>query len=113
MNALARFTATAIFALAAATVTAHPNHGGPPIKREDVPVLGERLMKLLVQDKKLAASWQGRPAKAVSSQNTPDGPVWIVSYENPDEADNAKRVVYVFFDEFGNFIGGNHSGKLQ
>jgi hypothetical protein len=31
----------------------------------------------------------------------------------PHEAERAKRSLYIFFDEFGDFVGGNHSGKIQ
>ena len=114
MRTLAQFIAGVVFAAIAGASSAHPNHGdGPPIGKEQVPALGDRAVMLLVEAKQLPQSWRGRPVKEVSSRETPVGPVWVVSYENPGEPDRAKRTVYLFFDEFGNFIGGNHSGKLQ
>jgi hypothetical protein len=70
-------------------------------------------MVALVEAKQLAPSWQGKAAKDLRTEQTPFGLVWVMSYENPAETDRAKRTVYIFFDEFGNFIGGNHSGKVQ
>jgi hypothetical protein len=113
MSAFMRFIACACFALVAGVAIAHPNHGGPPVTREELPALGQRVMATLVEAKQLAPTWRGKPVKEISSRQLSEGPVWIVSVENPAEADKAKRTVYLFFDEFGNFIGGNHSGKLQ
>jgi hypothetical protein len=114
MTAFARFIAGACLALFAGVASAHPNHGdGPPVAREDLPALGKRVLVALVESKQLGPSWQDRAAKDVRPEQTPAGLVWIISYENPAETDRAKRTVYIFFDEFGNFLGGNHSGKLQ
>ena len=114
MNVISRIVAGAIVALYVAAAAAHPNHGdGPPVTREELPAIGGQVVGLLVERKQLAPSWQKRPVKEVASRETPAGLVWMVSYENPSEADRAKRVMYMFFDEFGNFIGANYSGKLQ
>jgi hypothetical protein len=102
------------FALCAGLALAHPNHGdGPPVAKDDLPALGQRVLASLVQSKQLASSWEGKTAREVRSAQTAAGLVWIISYENPAETDRAKRSVYIFFDEFGNFLGGNHSGRVQ
>jgi hypothetical protein len=114
MTTIARVVVGTLFALYLVGAAAHPNHGdGPPITKEELPVLGQRAMVALVEAKQLAPSWQGRAAKNVRSEQTPAGLVWVLDYENPAETDRAKRNVSIFFDEFGNFIGGNHSGKLK
>jgi hypothetical protein len=113
MNVLMRLAAAALLALLAGLASAHPNHEGPPISREELPGLGQRTMSLLVDAKQLAPSWRGKPVKEVSSRQLPEGMVWTVSADNPGEADPAKRTVYMFFDELGNFIGGNHTGPLK
>jgi hypothetical protein len=110
MNVLMHLAAAALVALLAGAAFAHPNHDGPPISRDELPGLGQRTMSLLVDAKQLAPSWRGKPVKAISSRQVPEGVVWIVSADNPAEADPAKRTVYMFFDELGNFIGGNHAG---
>jgi hypothetical protein len=113
MTRFAHLIAAACLALSASLVLGHPNHGGPPVAKEDLPALGQRVVALLIDAKKLAPSWQGKPVKEITSRQLPEGLVWIVAVENPGEADKAKRTVFMFFDEFGNFLGGNHSGKLQ
>jgi hypothetical protein len=113
MSTIARLLAAAFVALFASGLSAHPNHDGPPISREQLPALGQRTMSLLVEAKQLAPSWQGKPVKEVASRQLPEGVLWIVSVENPAEADQAKRTVYMFFDEFGNFVDGNHTGRLK
>jgi hypothetical protein len=112
MNVLMHLAAAALLALLAGVASAHPNHEGPPISREELPGLGQRTMSL-VDAKQLAPSWRGKPVKEVSSRQLPEGVVWIVSADNPGEADPGKRTVYMFFDGLGNFIGGNHTGPLK
>jgi Family of unknown function (DUF6488) len=109
MNHLVRFVAAGVFALLAGAASAHPNHDGPPISKAELPGLGQRALSLLVDAKQLAPSWRGKPVKEVSSRQLPEGILWIVTADNPGEADPAKRTVYMFFDELGNFVGGNHT----
>ena len=113
MTNSARLLVAACLALLAAALSAHPNHDGPPISREELPRLGQRTVSLLVDAKQLAPSWRGKTVKEVSSRELPEGVVWIVSVENPGEANQGKRTVYMFFDELGNFLGGNHTGRLK
>jgi Family of unknown function (DUF6488) len=114
MSQFARVVVSVCFTLWVGLASGHPHHGdGPPVTREDLPALGQRAMVALVEAKQLAPSWQGKAAKDVRSEQTRAGLIWVLSYENPAETDRAKRTVYIFFDEFGNFLGGNHSGKVQ
>jgi len=113
MSKLVGIIAAALLALSATVARAHPNHDGPPISKEELPGLGQRTVVLLVEHKQLAPSWAGKPVKEVSSRQLPEGVIWVVTVENPAEADKAKRTVYMFFDELGNFLGGNHTGLLK
>jgi hypothetical protein len=113
MNDSMRLAAAALFALLAGAAAAHPNHDGPPVSKEALPGLGQRTVVLLVEYKQLAPSWAGKPVKEVSSRQLRDGMIWVVTVENPAEVDKAKRTVYMFFDELGNFLGGNHTGELK
>src|SRR5215217_7978577 len=105
-----RLLAAAILALCMTGAGAHPFHDGPPISKDELPGLGQRTVALLVDYKQLAPSWVGKPVKEVSSRQLPEGMIWVVAVENPAEVDKAKRTVYMFFDELGNFLGGNHTG---
>jgi hypothetical protein len=113
MTYVLRLLLAASFVLFAAALSAHPNHDGPPISKAELPGLGQRTLSLLVDAKQLPPSWRGKPVKDVSSRELPEGTLWIVSAENPGEADPAKRTVYMFFDELGNFVGGNHTGPMK
>ena len=113
MIKLAATIAAVLVALCAAVASAHPNHDGPPISKDELPGLGQRTVVLLVEYKQLAPSWAGKPVKEVFSRQLPEGLVWVVTAENPAEADKTKRTVYMFFDELGNFLGGNHTGLMK
>jgi hypothetical protein len=102
-------------AMAFATVAAHAHAGHDdeqPVSRESALIRADYARDQLVASKKLPASWQGKPQTFSSSRPTPKGPVWVVTYENPEEKSKAKRTLYIFIDEMGYFINSNHTGKL-
>jgi len=102
-----------LLAAIASLTFAHAGHGhGTPIPKDEVNVRAEQVVGFLIVGKKLARSWEKRQLKEVSSRESPDGLVWVVTYENPNETDKAKRTLYIFLDDLGNFIDSNHSGKL-
>ena len=99
-----------LFALLA---SAHPNHGDEaPISSAEASAIGSRAVSLLIDNRKLAESWQQKQLREVTSRQTSAGLVWVVRYENANEEDKTKRTLYIFVDEFGGFIGGNHSGNF-
>jgi hypothetical protein len=113
MKIRARLIIASLLMLSALASHAHPFHGNvTPITKEDAGLLGERVVSLMVQGSKLPGSWRGRTPADISTRDTAQGAVWVVRYENPDEADVAKRTIYLFFDEYGNYLGGNYSGKM-
>lgn len=112
MKQLKHLLASVLF-LVPLGLAAHPGHGNEePVTQEQAALNGDRVVVALVQSNKLAASWQGRAHKAIETRQTSVGPIWVVSYENAAESDKAKQTLYLFFDEYGGFIGGNHTGKF-
>ena len=112
MKAVLRLFLGAMLALVSISSFAHPDHGDEtPVSKEQATLLAARAVALLVEQKHLAPTWQTKKLKDVATTETPMGPVWIVSFENPNETDKAKRLVYIYLDEFGNYLGGNHTGK--
>src|SRR5215210_4335107 len=112
MKVLRQLLLGAMLVLASLALSAHPNHGDEdPISKEQASLLAGRAVALLVEQKHLAPSWQTKKLKDVATIDSPSGPVWIISFENSNEPDKAKRLVYIYLDEFGNYMGGNHIGK--
>ena len=114
MNPLKQLALGAILVALPHLVAAHPGgHGNEePITQTQASKKAEQVFVSLVQGKRLGPSWQGKQPTNISSRQTPAGTIWVVTYDNPVETDQAKKILYLFLDEFGNFIGGNHSGKL-
>ncbi|MBL8508205.1 MAG: hypothetical protein JNM11_07040 [Chitinimonas sp.] len=102
----------ALFAVAAVAAQAHGNHADAPISKDGAEVRSGKVIDMLVDAKKLPASWKMTKVKEATSRQTPNGPIWVISYQNPTETDAAKRNLFVFFDETGNYIGANHTGDL-
>ncbi|MDN3578820.1 DUF6488 family protein [Chitinimonas viridis] len=102
-----------LFALSTLAAHAHGNHGDEePISKDGATARGNKVIEMLVDSKKLQLSWKMTSAKEISSRDTPNGPVWVVSYQNPAESDTAKRTLYIFLDDVGNYLGANHTGTL-
>jgi hypothetical protein len=102
----------AIFMLASGMATSHGNHmEDAPITREVAAARGEMIIGALVEDKKLASSWQQKKLKDVASKVTPAGALWIISFLNPAEKDKGKQTIYILLDDAGNYVGANHTGK--
>jgi hypothetical protein len=113
MKTVAPLLIAVLLAMSPLAAPGHPFHGNvTPITREDASLVGERMVNLLVDSNKLPASWRERQPAEIATRATPAGSVWVVRYENPDEPDRAKRTIYIFIDEFGNYLGGNYSGKM-
>lgn len=99
-------------ALLFAGATAALAHGDQPVVSQDeATARAGRAIEVLVEQQRLAPSWRGRRLKLVETTQAPMGLVWIISFENGDEANQAKRVIYIYLDDHGEYIGANHTGK--
>lgn len=102
----------AILLLASGLALSHGDHmDESPITKEIAASRGEMIVGALVEDKKLASSWQQKKLKEVASKVTPAGALWVISFSNPAEKDKEKQTIYILLDDVGNYIGANHTGK--
>lgn len=103
-----------MLAVSSSLVQAHGDHADAnPVSREEVVSRGASVVQRLVGMKKLDASWAESPQPlAVESKASSRGSVWIASYANPKEKNRATQTLYLFFDEWGNYMGANHDGKF-
>lgn len=112
MKTIKQLLIGAVLLLASGMALSHDDHGeDAPITKEVAAARGEMIVGALVEDKKLASSWQQKKQKEVASKVTPGGALWVVSFNNPAEKDKAKRTLYILLDDAGNYIGANHTGK--
>lgn len=110
---LKSFCVGVMVAALAGQVSAHSNHGHmEPISQPQAATKANNVIQTLVTNRKLDASWSKAQAQETTSQDTPLGKLWVVRYQNPQEKDTAKHVLYIFLDEMGNIVTANHDGKL-
>lgn len=105
----------ALLAIAVVSAHAHSDHdhnNDSPISKENALIISNNALGQLIDSKKLARTWMFKKLKAVTIQETANGKVWVVSYENSSEKSEAKRTIYVLIDEVGNYLGSNYTGAL-
>ena len=94
-------------------VGAHSNHTSmEPVTQAEASTKAGAVVQNLVTNQKLDNSWKQAKAQRVTEHQTPDGTLWDVQYQNPQEKDAAKQTLHVFIDEMGNVVTANHDGKL-
>lgn len=111
MKMIRQFLISAMLLIAPGLALSHASHDEDPITKEVAAARGEMIIGALVEDKKLANTWQQKKLKNVVQKATPAGALWIVSYDNPADKDKAKQTIYILLDEVGNYVGANHTGK--
>ncbi|MFC4159676.1 DUF6488 family protein [Chitinimonas lacunae] len=108
--------ASSVLALTTVTANAHGSHGShgdeAPLTKESAATHGNQIVQQLIQDKKLPASWQKLTPSEVTNKQLFKGRMWVITYTNPQEKNAAKKTLYVFIDEFGNYVDANHTGGL-
>lgn len=97
------------------TISAGAHVGGhdesQPITQDQAAARAEKIVPVLIKDKKLDASWSKRERKDVKLQDTGSGRVWVVSYRKLAEKDPKKQNLFIFIDDLGNYLNMNHTGK--
>ncbi len=102
--------ASAVTILGLGPVDAHPGGHGP-IDYEQAMESGAMVLEEMVEGKYVDASWHGvRPLSAERTVRNQEN-VWMVTLRNPEAPDPAKRMLYIFFDEFGDYLAANHTGR--
>ena len=75
--------------------------------------LADSSLPKLVQAKKVAPQWASAKRDSVAQQKVAGKSVWVVTYKDPAaKVQSAEGTLYVFFDDFGNLLEANHTGKL-
>jgi hypothetical protein len=104
------FTFTAPVALADKGGSCH-FHGSKPATEAVVTDCAQQRKAALVKAGKLDASWQSAALEKAELVDGKKGKEWKLTFQNPAAPDAAKRTLYVFFSQPGNFIAANHTGQ--
>lgn len=113
MNAMFRSLVAVVALMSNVVVLAHEGHDhDEPLTSTDAASLADKALPGVIKTQKLNASWQKALRKDAKVVNAAGGELWVVSYANTQEANAANRLLYLFFDDLGNFVTANHTGKL-
>lgn len=86
-------------------------HGNKPATEAVVTDCAGKRKAALVKAGKLDASWQAAAFDKAELVDGKKGKEWKVVFQNPAAPDAAKRSLYLFFSQPGNFIAANHTGQ--
>jgi hypothetical protein len=113
MQSLRRIGVVATLVLATNVALAHKggHHDELALDPDGVAQLADASVAQLVKSQKLAAVWAKGQRQGASLRADSKPPIWVVTYKNPSASQGADAMLYVFFDELGNFLEANHTGK--
>jgi hypothetical protein len=105
----------ATIGLVSAQAFAHEGHDEENVSLTEnrVALIASRTLSALVQSKKIGAEWAGAQREGINARAASGKGIWVAAYKNPDgKMDNGKPL-YLIFDDLGNFVEVNHTGKLK
>lgn len=112
MNNLFRSLVAAVPLMLGATALAHEGHDhDEPLTSTDAASLADKALPDVIKAQKLNVSWQKAQRQEPKVLTANGAEVWVVSYANAQETNTANRLLYLFFDDLGNFVTANHTGK--
>ena len=97
----------------AAGARSHEGHDHEEdLTEKQVAQLAAKSMPAVIQSKKLSASWSKAQQDGVSVEQANGKVLWVVAYKNTDGKADSGNTLYLFFDELGNYVDANHTGKV-
>jgi hypothetical protein len=81
-----------------------------PISQEEVVDQATSTLAMLVDKKKIDASWEGKAVAGVEQKTFRQDPEWVVKFKNEEIKDTSKKTLYLFFSIGGEPLGANYSG---
>jgi Family of unknown function (DUF6488) len=97
----------ALLSFATAVSFAHEGHD-EKLTDKRVAQLADKSLPKVVQSKKLNAQWATAQRQSVVQRKAAGKDVWMVTYKGA----GADGQLYLFFDDLGNFVDANQTGKL-
>ena len=94
-----------------ASVHAHEghDHDEESLTEGEVKQLAAKTLPALIQAKKVSASWSTAQQQDVIVRPAAGKDIWVVTYKS---ADASGKPLYLIFDDLGNFMESNHTGRL-
>lgn len=103
-------TALALSATSAYAGAGHSHGPVTPVKEEQVLKNASATMAEIIKKGKIDPSWAEIKPAAAKTIKGQHGQEWVVTFNNPKVADNAKKTLYVFLSLDGQYLGANYTG---
>ena len=91
------------------------DHGSPivqePVSEATAEDKAADIIALLVERKKLDASWASISANSIEQKTVMGSTEWVISFVNNDLEDTSKKTLYIFLTLSGDYIAANHTGQ--
>jgi|FLOH01.1.fsa_nt_gi hypothetical protein len=81
------------------------------LSKKDIQRAARKRLWMLVQTKKIDASWLEVPIVSTDKKQFVDKVEWVVNYQNLNVQDLAKQNIYIFVDFYGHVQGVNYIGR--
>lgn len=93
---------------------AHEGHDhDESLTEKQVVLIAGKTLPTLVQAKKVGAAWNAAERQDVIIRPVAGKDIWVVTYKNPDGKIDGGKPLHLIFDDLGNFVEANHTGKLK
>ena len=100
---------TAIFSFASVHAHEGHDHDEESLTEGEVKQLAAKTLPALIQAKKVPASWSTAKQQDVIVRPAAGKDIWVVTYKS---ADASAKPLYLIFDDLGNFVESNQTGRL-
>lgn len=102
--------AASLFAMPA---VAHEGHDhDDSLTEQQVAQLAAKALPSLVQSKKIDAAWSKAQREDITIRPVDGKDIWVVTYKNPNGKVDGGKPLYLVFDDLGNFVEANRTGKV-
>lgn len=82
-----------------------------PVTEQQAIDKATNIVKILAKKGSVDTSWQEITAGSSSKKMTKGGQEWLITFNNPQIADQTKQTLYVFLNLGGEYIAANYTGK--
>lgn len=102
---------TLLLALFSAQSMGGSGHSHEPVSQKRAEEIASRIVVSMVNQGVIEKSWKDETVEKSERKAFAGRPEWVISFVNPDVADQSKQTLYVFLTLSGEYLAANYSGE--